>query len=175
MSYYTIENQWKQYFPKVYGYFFRRIDAKIDVEDLTSLVMESFINALNNPDKILSNPNGYLWRVAHNHLVDYIKHKSKQPKTFSLDENFDIVIDESLENHRSDHFQSKVTDVMQCVETNLKGLEYKIVQQVVMYDQKSVDVAKDLNLKPENVRQIVSRSLKKLKAKCLDLWNTHLH
>jgi DNA-directed RNA polymerase sigma subunit (sigma70/sigma32) len=44
-----------------------------------------------------------------------------------------------------------------------------------MYDQKSVDVAKDLNLKPENVRQILSRSLKKLKAKCLDLWNLHQH
>jgi len=175
MSYYTIENQWNQYFPKVYGYFFRRVDTKADVEDLTSLVMESFINALNNPNQELSNPNGYLWRVAHNHLVDYIKHKSKLPKTFSLDENLDNTIDESLENHRSSHFQAKVADLMQCVELNLKGLEFKIVQQVVMFDQKSVDVAKDLNLKPENVRQIVSRSLKKLKANCLNLWNLHAH
>ncbi len=174
MSFYLIKAQWDQYYPKVYGYFFRRIDSKVDVEDLVSLTMEGLIKALNKTDKPLSNPNAYLWRIAHNHLADYIKFKSKTPKTFSLDENLDF-IDQGLEDHRSSHFQAKVADLMQCVEQNLHGIEYKIVQLVVMFDQKSVDVANDLNLKPENVRQKLSRALKKLKANCLDLWNADHH
>ena len=105
----------------------------------------------------------------------FLPHELSLHSVFSLDENLDNNVDESLENHRSSHFQTKVVDLMQCVELNLKGLEFKIIQQVIMFDLKSVDVAKDLNLKPENVRQIVSRSLKKLKAKCLDLWNLHAH
>jgi RNA polymerase sigma factor (sigma-70 family) len=130
--------------------------------------------ALNNPDKDLTNPNAYLWRITHNYLVDYIKHKSKIPQTFVLDENLDF-LDESMENLRSSHFQAKVQDLMQCVEQNLHGIEYKIVQLVIMYDQTAVTAASELNLKPANVRQKLSRSLKKLKANCLELWNANHH
>jgi DNA-directed RNA polymerase specialized sigma24 family protein len=30
-----VEKQWSEYYPKVYGYFFRRLNSREDVEDLT--------------------------------------------------------------------------------------------------------------------------------------------
>jgi RNA polymerase sigma factor (sigma-70 family) len=174
MSPQEIESQWNHYYPKVYGYFFRRIENQNDVEDLTSIVLSIFMDALNRPDMPLQNPHAYLWRVAHNHLVNFINSKSKILTTIPIDENLDS-IDTEIETHRSRHFQDKVENLMECVERTLEGVELTIVKEVVMFDKKSVEVAAELNLKPDNVRQKLSRSLKKLKQHCTQLWLIHTH
>jgi RNA polymerase sigma factor (sigma-70 family) len=164
----SIQNQWDEYYPKVYGYFFRRVTSKSDVEDLTSLTMEGFLKVSQKP---LENPHAYLWKIAHNQLARYINHKSKQPVIITLDENLNTGIDLSLENFRTEHFQTKIQNLMRCVEKNLNGIDLKIVQSVVMFDKKCPEVAQELNLNHDNVRQKLSRGLKKLKAKCIDIWN----
>ena len=83
----TLQQKWDVYYPKVYGYFFRRVNNKTDVEDLTSMVLHKFFEVLINPEKsaTLNNKNGYLWKIAHNHLVDFIKNKQKRPIVISIE------------------------------------------------------------------------------------------
>ncbi len=163
---------WFTYYPKVYGYYFRRVNVKEDVEDLTSLVLTNFINKITDSSNSIQNPHGYLWRSAHNHLVNYIRAKSKRPAMVGIEGDVIDVIDQDIENHRSQHYKDKIKHIMRCVKNNLEGLDLKIVEEVVMMDKKSVDVAKVFGLTADTTRQKLSRGLKKLRAKCLDLWQT---
>ena len=44
---------WDELYPKVYAYFLRRVDNRLDVEDLTSITLTSFLEKYRrNPDKI---------------------------------------------------------------------------------------------------------------------------
>jgi RNA polymerase sigma factor (sigma-70 family) len=163
---------WSEYYPKVYGYYYRRVNNRQDCEDLTSLVLTNFINKMTDPDKQIQSPNGYLWRSAHNHLINFIKSKSIHPTIVGIEGDVVDVIDQEVENHRSDNYNQKVSELLECVQNQLQGVELQIVEEVVMNDKKSVDVAKTINLSAQNTRQKLSRSLKKLRQKCLDLWQT---
>ena len=174
MSPNEIEELWKEYYPKVFGYFFRRVDNRQDVEDLTSLVLTAYLNALSERRDEIKNPHGYLWRIAHNYLVNFIKNKTKNPVFVAFTEDLEV-IDESIEIHRSERFNAKTQDLMQCVKDNLPELDFKIVELIVMFDRKSAEVAEELNLTAVNVRQKLSRSLKKLKQQCVNLWELHSH
>jgi|LakMenEpi03Aug12_release.lakeMendotaPanAssembly.Ray.scaffolds.fasta_scaffold78676_3 DNA-directed RNA polymerase specialized sigma24 family protein len=101
-----IQNSWEEYYPKVFGYFFRRLNNQADVEELTSLVLTKFINKISNQNTTLENPHGYLWKIARSSLADFINHKVKQPTTLSLDDNLDTIT-EDLDKYRSDHFKQK--------------------------------------------------------------------
>ncbi len=170
MTPFEIEQLWLEYHPKVYGYFYRRLSNRLDVEDLTSVTLTVFIDKLSDNQNQIQSPHGYLWKIAHNQMLKFITTKSKQPIYTNLDENFDLE-EEKVENYRSEHLEERLQHLMNCVKNHLTGQDYLIVENVIMQDKKAVDVAKELNLKPDNVRQKLSRNLKKLREKCKQLWN----
>ena len=171
MSNDNLETQWKEYYPKVFGYFFRRLNEKHEVEDLTSLVMHSFFKAMYVDKRQITNPHAYLWQIARNQLNAYIKQKSKQPIHVSWEDDLEKAELESTSY--SDYYKSKVEELMECFRKVISGQELKIVEQVVMCDRTSVDVAEELGLTSGNVRQKLSRSIKKVKQKCSEIWELH--
>ena len=162
---------WDELYPKVYAYFLRRVDNRLDVEDLTSITLTSFLEKYRrNPDKI-NNKYAFLWKIAHNQLCLFIKTKSKNFIPISLENEMEEKnIDIEVENYRSSELQKRIEKLIQCVETNLKNPELQIVKRVIMNDEKSVNLSQELNLTPANIRQKLSRSLKKLKTKCQSVW-----
>ncbi|GAB4144998.1 MAG: hypothetical protein OHK0017_04110 [Patescibacteria group bacterium] len=167
-----VEKYWAEYYPKIYGYFFRRLNTREEVEDLTSIVIGAFLKALDDPSKQIQNVNAYLWRLAHNQLVNYINNKSKSFIPVDL-ENFTADFGEqekAMEELRSQHYQTRVDELIKCVEGSLKQEDLKIVQELIMNDRKSTELVEELNLKSDNIRQKLSRSLKKLREKCTELW-----
>jgi RNA polymerase sigma factor (sigma-70 family) len=163
---------WEEYYPSVYGYFFRRVNNRIDVEDLTSCVMTVFLDNMLDKDKQIQNPHGFLWKIAYNHLAQFIRTKSKQVMSIGL-EDTDFEVSAEIEDRRSFHYQAKIQDLMTCVQKNLKDIELVIIEQVVMLDRKATEVCVELGLSAENTRQKLSRSLKKLRKNCLDIWQLH--
>jgi RNA polymerase sigma factor (sigma-70 family) len=161
---------WVEFYPKVFGYYFRRVNNRQDCEDLTSLVLTSFVQKMIDPDTSIQNPHGYLWRSAHNHLVNYIKSKSVGPTMVGIEGEIEDVIDEGYEMLRSIHYRDKIQNLMECAKNQLKEIELKIIEEVVICDKKAPAVAVEIGLTPENVRQRLSRGLKKLRIQCLDLW-----
>jgi RNA polymerase sigma factor (sigma-70 family) len=171
----NLEENWNYYYPKVYGYFFRRLNNRSDVEDLSSVVMTKFFEVLSDEQKSVnlnSNPNSknaYLWKIAYNSLANFINHKQKTPPYFSIDDDF-IGIDSSLEKEYSKHFQERVANLMLCVENSIAGIEYEIVKQSIFEDKTSIELSDFFGLKPATIRQKLCRSLKKLRLKCKKLW-----
>ncbi|GAB4147628.1 MAG: RNA polymerase sigma-70 factor [Patescibacteria group bacterium] len=169
MTNFEIENLWDDYYPKVYGYFFRRIDRKDEVEDLTSLTMQRFLQTLINRAAEIENRNAYLWQIARNELIRYIQQKQTRVQTVELTE--DHGTDQtSIDEFRSSHYQEKVAQLLHCVEKNLQGVDLHIMREAVMNDRTSVELAQELNLKADNIRQKLSRGIKKIRQSCKDLW-----
>lgn len=162
-----IDEEFNQLYPKIYGYFFKRVSVREDVEDLTSLVLTKYTMAkLERPEEISSNY-GYLWRIASNQMADYIRNKAK-----SQNLQFD---DEEVENltgfnGQSQHYKLRVKTLMQCLENHLSNIDFKLVCSYLIDQQSSSQVAQDFNLSPANVRKKVSRLLSKLRENCIKLW-----
>jgi len=164
-----VENLWNEYYPKVFGYFFRRLNTRQDVEDLVSVVLEVFIDKVTDKDITIKNKNAFLWRIAHNKLVDFIRTKSKNPVVVGFEENWNL-IDDKAEITFSTAYKGRIGKLMECIKHSLKSEDYQIVLESICNDKKSPEIAEMLNLTAANVRQKLSRNLKKLRKKCRDIW-----
>jgi RNA polymerase sigma factor (sigma-70 family) len=173
MSYTNINSEWEFYYPKVYGYFFRRLDNRLDVEDLTGSVLFQFLDIILDEEKgsRILNKNAYLWKIAHNQLVKFINTRSKNTIFVGLDDNFEIV-DEKAEIQKSSYYNYRVENLLLCIKQNLNGVDYNIVNLSLVEDRKSPEVAEILSLSADNVRKRLSRSVSKLKDKCKAVWQS---
>jgi RNA polymerase sigma factor (sigma-70 family) len=166
----NFDHVWNEYFPKVFGYFYRRVNSREDVEDLTSVVMAAFIQKISQEE--LQNPRGYLWQIAHNQLNNFIRNKSKRPVTVDFTEE-DLQIEEKLENTYSDSYVFRTEELVKCAKKSLRPEEYNLIEKTVMGEEKAVDVAISQDMNPATVRKRVSRALKKLREKCRSLWESY--
>ncbi len=164
-----VDAAWEYWYPRVYGYFFKRVGLREEVEDLTSNTLTTVFTAPN-----IQNLQAYMWRVAHNYLVKYINTKNTEPSPISLNEEWIAgEYKEEVESTISDNYVNKIQQLVNCVNDHLtKELDKKLVQLSIMEQKNSTEIAAILNLKPDNIRQKLSRTLKKLKQKCIDLWPT---
>jgi RNA polymerase sigma factor (sigma-70 family) len=172
-STFDFDSAWQSYFPKVYGYFYRRLNNKLDVEDLTSITLQQFFVTISDPDKAerVKNQDAYLWKIAHNQLAQFIDRKTKQQITVGLDENLDT-INLDLEKHRSTTYLARVESLKKCIAKVLNGQDQQIIMLSLVEDLKSHEVGQELNIKPDNVRQRLSRGLKKVRDKCKAVWHS---
>lgn len=159
------------YHPKIYGYFFRRVNNKTDVEDLTMVTMANFFEVISK--KELEFPQNYLWKIAHNQLVNFYSFNSKHKMAIGFDdlETMDKLIDHSIENNRSPYFTLRVETLLICMQKHLETADYNLVQASIFEGKNSNELATELGLKADNIRQKLHRIFKKTKEKCKKIWN----
>jgi RNA polymerase sigma factor (sigma-70 family) len=167
----NLSAQWDTYYPKVYGYFFRRVDNKTDVEDLASLVMTDFLQLLSDSEKLarVRSPHAYLWKIAHNYLVEFIARRTKHRLPVSLDDNLERV-DREVDSHRSPRYQERIQGLLHCMQKELQDQDYQIVTLSLIDEVPSKEVAVTLKLTAVNVRKRLSRALDKLREQCRKAW-----
>jgi RNA polymerase sigma-70 factor, ECF subfamily len=171
----SIEQNWEYWYPRVYGYFYKRVEDKTEVEDLTANTMTTVFMA----DNVL-NFQAYMWRVAHNYLVKYINTKTTTPMPISLNEDFvssqiglPDEYQQDIEDQNSSHYDDKLTQLRECIDTHIKNEEEKqLLELSVIQEQNSTAIGELMNLKPDTVRQKISRLLRRLKQSCIQLWKT---
>lgn len=173
----TLREEWEYYYPKVYGYFFRRVNNRLDVEDLTSLVLSNFFGTLLDENKAvqIQNKNAYLWSICRNALLNFIYYKQKDITVSLEDIDHSLTLEQSvqsrsIENFYSQHYQSRLQNLLECLRKQLSALEYQIIEMSFLQEMTSKQIAEKVNLTATNVRQKISRSLKKVRDKCKKLW-----
>ncbi len=80
---------YERYFDKIYRYIALKIGNRVEAEDMTQQV---FVNALHSISsyKWRGFPfSAWLFRIAHNQMVDYFRKKTRQP-TVSLNESLAV-------------------------------------------------------------------------------------
>jgi RNA polymerase sigma factor (sigma-70 family) len=166
--------EWTVRYDQVYGYFYRRVSSRSDVEDLTMETLERFYLT----EKKMDNINAFLWGIARNKMLEYIRYKGKNQfqelvdwtETENNQNNFNELQDNWLENYRSIEYQAKLERLKECTKNQLSDLDQEIVELCISQDFKSSEVAAKLSISPENTRQRLSRALKKLREKCREAW-----
>lgn len=177
MSYYSqvnLEEEWKYWYPRVYGYFFKRVNSQFEVEELTANTLNTCFMATN-----VKQFKGYLWKVAHNYLVNYIRTKSTEPITVGWEEelekqNYEYAtfdIDEEVECSRSQNYTRAVNQITDCLDKNItKDVDKTILQKSIGEDLTSNQIGEIVGMQGSTVRKRLQRAINKIKNKCLELW-----
>jgi RNA polymerase sigma-70 factor, ECF subfamily len=61
------------YLPRIYGFIFRRVHDRDVAEDLTSMTFQRALENVRRPDFRNDSLGGWLYRVASNAVVDYVR------------------------------------------------------------------------------------------------------
>ena len=169
-----VDTHWDYWYPRVYGYFYKRISDKNIVEVLTSETLNTVFLAEN-----IKNLKAYLWKVAHNYLVRYINTKNTDMMVVGWDEAVDLdnsqqpnfPIEEGVECQRSQNYLRLKEEMTKCFEYSLTNdLDKQIIRLSIIEEKNSTEIAKELDLNAPNVRQKLSRAIKKVKNKCIQIW-----
>ncbi len=75
-----------RYETKIYSYIFRRTGDEIVAEDLTAQVFVKMLQAIREKKAWHSSFSGWLYRIAHNLVIDYYRQRDRQNQV-SLDDN----------------------------------------------------------------------------------------
>jgi RNA polymerase sigma factor (sigma-70 family) len=166
----NLQEQWDYWYPRVYGYFYKRVNDKTEVEDLTANTLTTVFTAKN-----VQNLQAYTWKVAHNYLVKFINTKSTTPMMVSFDENIDSwqpnYQEVEVEESECLHYDDKLKQLKECVNNRLTDpQDHALVQLSVYQEKNSTQIAEELGIRADAVRQKLSRLLKKLRTHCLELW-----
>jgi RNA polymerase sigma-70 factor (ECF subfamily) len=78
---------YEEYFDKIYRYIAVRIGDRIEAEDMTQQVFLKAVKSISSYKWRGVPFSAWLFRIAHNQLVDHLRKKKKQPATL-FDETF---------------------------------------------------------------------------------------
>jgi RNA polymerase sigma factor (sigma-70 family) len=159
------QQEWNHWYNLVYGYFFRRVNSRAEADELTSDTVTDFFLK----DQEIDNPKAFIFGIARHKLYKHIDHKSKR-SVANLEDHAENLSYADVEEHYSDNYLAKTEDLKNCVERQLKPQDQDIVELCVVCEFSSERVADELSLNAPNVRQRLSRALKKLREKCREIW-----
>lgn len=151
-------NHW---YTRIYGYFYRRLNTVTEVRELTVDTLADFFTY----SKAIEDPKALIFKIAENKLKSYLRSKAKQPLVEDIE---DTKLKTKLSY--SGHYYYRTEILIDCARQSLKPKHFEVVELCVLCDFSSQRAAAELNLKPDNVRQILRRSLKKLREKCRQIW-----
>lgn len=162
------QEEWSKYWDKAYGYYFRRISHKSQIEDLTTETLHAFFLT----ELEVQNPNAFFWSIVRNKFLAFIKAKSSQnsqSQIVALDENTEFSLSDNIDDY-DPFYNQKILRLLECVQSQLSDQDASIVEMSIMCDFGSQRVAQELNLSAGNVRVRLTRALSKLRQKCRQIW-----
>jgi RNA polymerase sigma-70 factor (ECF subfamily) len=145
---------------QVYGFFAYRLRSRADAEDLTQLTFERALRAWSRFDARRASPGTWLLSIAHNLLIDHYRadrshsHESIGPDGVPADALPSVDLDPDLGVEPD---LAKALDGLQPREREIIALRYG-------GDLNGPAIAEVTGLSLANVQQILSRSLRKLRA-----------
>jgi len=151
------DQEWESIYDSVFGYCIKRTNSISDSQDLTQSAITTFIERNVYP----SNPGGYIMNIAKFKLLEYYRAKNK--KIASVDD-FDS------HTFSTKEFDMRVESLIKCAKKHLPKTDWSIIELSILYDYSSREVADRTNLSPGNVRQKLSRNLKKVRKQCAKFW-----
>ena len=76
----ALSELYDRYESKIYGYIYRRTGNKALAEDLTAQVFLKMLEAIRERKAWHSSFSGWLYRIAHNLVIDYYRRRDRKPQ-----------------------------------------------------------------------------------------------
>lgn len=139
-----ISKIFEAYYPKIYRYLYYRVKTKEDAEDLTSEVFVRLVKAIRYQS---GNFEAWIYRVAHNLLVDYYRRKAIRKDSPLNDEVLETVTSQDKD------------------EPILTESELRQAMEVLTEERKEVIILKFIEgYDNERISQITGKSVGAIKA-----------
>ncbi len=148
------------YYPKVVGYVRSKLESSCnDVEDLVADIFHKVIAGYHSFDKTRASVSTWIYRIAHNAVVDYYRSNStNRLLSLELVPEATYLKKEVLEDDYADNLQM-LTKGLQ----SLSERERDILILHYYKEMKLLEIASMMNLSYANIRVIESRAIQKLK------------
>jgi len=146
----------------VYGFFGYRVSSREEAEDLTQLTFERALRAWDRFDPSRASPRTWLLAIAHNLLIDHYRSgRSDRQEPLPEGEAADALI-----GHEGDP-EAITMGISPELEKALAGLAQRERELIALRfggELTGPEIADITGLSVANVQQILSRSLRKLRA-----------
>ena len=110
-------------------------------------------------------------------LMGKYKYPPKNPIFFAVEDIENKIawsppsIEENISSEYSQNYLKRSKDLLNCTDNYLQdSIDKKIIYLSIVGDLNSTEIGKELDLKPDNVRQKLGRLIKKIRKNCLSLW-----
>ena len=158
----TFEGFYSTYLPKVYNYVCYRVGDEKTAEDITA---EIFMRALTHLDTYKSNRGAFstwLFSIAHNHVVNYLRTKSRQPEVHSLDAVASITANNVAPEQAA--IQSEQWRQVQAAMRELPEQQQEILALKFGVGLSNQEIAHAMKLKPNHIGVLLYRAVHALRS-----------
>lgn len=153
----AFEILYNHYFPKIYGYLFKRVGNHETVEDLVSVTFLKVFSNLQDYKHQGFTFGAWVYRIATNNLTDYYRKQGKK-KEVDIEEVAELK-DHSLspEEIANGLYNRKI---IAKVLVNMPDKYQKIINLKFFGEKTNVEIAEILGVKENNCRVLTHRALK---------------
>ena len=146
--------------PKIFRHIYFRINSKEDAEDLTSQVFLKSWVYLKEPGKEIQNLRSFLYKTAHNLVVDYYRKKRKIP--LPLNEEFEKKFFYEKDIVQQINSQEELRAVRNAIKKLKEDFQEVLVLRYI--DDLSIEEIAHIIQKSKNAIYVtISRAVKELK------------
>ncbi len=156
---------YNHYFPHIKRFIENRVYNQDDGEDLTSSVFQKAFVGIDSFKWQGVSFSSWLYRIAHNTLVDYYRTQEKQKNKVSI---IDDIHESKFNTPEQDAIEYNQSEFMQKLLLTLPDREKKIIYSKFFEGNTNKQIATKLNLSETNVSTIVYRVLKKLRENLIE-------
>lgn len=116
---------YERYFDRIYKYIYLKIGDATDAEDLTEQVFLKMIEAIHNFQWQGTTFAAWLYRIAHNQVVDTIRQHSRRPQT-PLEPVVDVLASEKDDPYREAEKSDSVRHLLEAI-GSLTDLQAQVI------------------------------------------------
>jgi len=161
----SFDKLYSHYYPHIKRFIQNRVYNKDDGEDLTSSVFQKAFVGIDSFKWQGVSFSSWLYRIAHNTLVDYYRSQEKHKRKVKIIDN---IHQSKFNTPEQDAIEYSQSEFMQKLLETLPTREKKIMYRKFFEGNTNKQIAKELNLSETNVSTIIFRVLKKLKSYLTD-------
>lgn len=162
------------YTPLVYHWCYRADVPQADVEEVAQSVFARLVTAIHRFEKSAQNHRfrSWLWTVSRNLITDYWREKARLDGLAELDQTgqrrelafAEIRLpDDADEATSADESAALVSRILDQIRPRYDERVWQAFWRVVVDEQPTADVARELGLTQNHVRQIKARMLRRLR------------
>jgi RNA polymerase sigma-70 factor (ECF subfamily) len=148
---------YNHYFPKIYGYLFKRTGVKEITEDLVSETFLKIFTKLGEYEDRGFSFGAWVYRIATNKLVDYYRRTGRNKEmAVSAAENFENPDFSPLKEAERIQEKRKINAVLK----KLPPRYQEIINLKYFAELETVEIARALKISPGNAGVLIHRALK---------------
>jgi len=156
----SFDKLYSHYYPHIKRFIENRVYDQDDAEDITSNAFQKAFVGIDSFKWQGVSFSSWLYRIAHNTLVDYYRTQAKQKNKVSI---IDDIHESKFNTPEQDAIEYSQSEFMQKLLHTLPERERKIIYKKFFEGNTNKEVAEEFNLTETNISTIVFRVLKKLK------------